>query len=109
LFPNQFVNAQLLLDTIENALVIPSSAVQRGSQGLFVYALKPDGQTVTIKPVKLGASDGDRIAVLEGLALGDRVVTDGTDRLREGARVDIADRATTNNTTGGRPRRAPSP
>jgi multidrug efflux system membrane fusion protein len=86
LFPNQFVNARMLLDTRKGVLTIPSAALQRGSQGSFVYVVKDDN-TVSVRPVKLGPGDGERVAVESGLAAGERVVVDGMDRLREGARV----------------------
>jgi multidrug efflux system membrane fusion protein len=91
LFPNQFVNARMLLDTLRGATVVPSAAVQRGSQGTFVYVVREDS-TVTVRPVKLGPVQGQIVAVESGLTPGERVVTDGADRLREGARVEIADR-----------------
>jgi multidrug efflux system membrane fusion protein len=86
LFPNQFVNARMLLDTRKGVVTIPSAALQRGSQGSFVYVVKDDN-TVSVRPVKLGPGDGERVAVESGLAAGERVVVDGMDRLREGARV----------------------
>jgi multidrug efflux system membrane fusion protein len=91
LFPNQFVNVRMKLDTLRDAVVIPSSAVQRGAQGFFVYVVKPD-QTVTVRAVKPGTVDGQRIAINEGLAPGEVVVIDGMDRLREGARVEVTQR-----------------
>ena len=91
LFPNQFVNARMLLDTLRGATVVPSAAVQRGNQGTFVYVVRDDS-TVTVRPVKLGPVQGEIVAVESGLTPGERVVTDGADRLREGARVEIADR-----------------
>jgi multidrug efflux system membrane fusion protein len=89
LFPNQFVNARMLLDTRSGVVTIPSAALQRGSQGSFVYVIKDDG-TVSVRPVKLGPGEGGRVAVESGVAAGERVVTDGLDRLREGARVQVA-------------------
>ena len=86
LFPNQFVNARMLLDTRKGVITIPSSALQRGSQGSFVYVVKDDS-TVSVRPVRLGATDGERVAVDSGVTAGERVVVDGMDRLREGARV----------------------
>ncbi|MEO6339775.1 MAG: MdtA/MuxA family multidrug efflux RND transporter periplasmic adaptor subunit [Caulobacteraceae bacterium] len=86
LFPNQFVNVRVLVDTVHDALLVPTSAVLRGSQGLFVYVIQPD-KSVTVRIVTTGTTSGDRTAVLSGLEPGDRVVTDGSDRLREGARV----------------------
>jgi multidrug efflux system membrane fusion protein len=86
LFPNQFVNIQLLVDTRHDQMVVPTSAIQRGAPGTFVYVVNPDS-TVSVRPVKLGVAQGERQAVLSGLALGDTVVTDGVDRLRDGAKV----------------------
>jgi multidrug efflux system membrane fusion protein len=88
LFANQFVNARMLLDTRKGVITIPSAALQRGSQGSFVYVVKEDN-TVSVRPVKLGPADAERVTVESGLAEGERVVTDGMDRLREGARVQV--------------------
>jgi multidrug efflux system membrane fusion protein len=89
LFPNQFVNARLLVETKRGLTVIPSAAIQRGTQGTFVYVVKDD-HTVTVRPVKLGPSQGDQTAIDNGLALGEMVVVDGADKLREGAKVELA-------------------
>ena len=90
LFANQFVNVRLLVDVLHDQIVIPSAAVRRGAPNgvatTFVYRLK-DRDKVAVEPVTLGQSDGDRVAVLAGLAIGDVVVTEGADRLREGAAV----------------------
>jgi multidrug efflux system membrane fusion protein len=86
LFANQFVNIQLLLDTMQQASLLPVAAIQRGAPGTFVYVVKPD-ETVTAQPVKLGPGDTQRIVVTEGIKPGDRVVTDGADRLKEGAKI----------------------
>lgn len=86
LFPNQFVNVRMTLDRLRDVIVIPSAAVQRGAQGLFVYVVRPDN-TVAQRVVKLGPSDAQRVSVSEGLAPGEIVVTDGMDRLRPGASV----------------------
>jgi multidrug efflux system membrane fusion protein len=86
LFPNQFVNVRLLLETQNAKTVIPSSAVQRGSIGAFVYTIGGGG-TASIKKVKLGTADGADVSVDQGLSPGDLVVTSGADRLREGALV----------------------
>ncbi|MDB5925273.1 MAG: multidrug transporter subunit MdtA [Betaproteobacteria bacterium] len=91
LFPNQFVNARMLVDTLRGATVVPTAAIQRGSQGTFVYVVNADN-TVTVRPVKLGPTQGEIVAVDAGVTPGELVVTDGADRLREGARVQIADR-----------------
>ena len=91
LFPNQFVNIRMLLDVDEDAIVIPTSAIERGQPGTFVYVVKPDN-TVTARPVTLGPTEGERVAVESGLAEGERVVTDGADRLKEGAKVMVQQR-----------------
>jgi multidrug efflux system membrane fusion protein len=89
LFPNQFVNIQLLVDTLHETDIVPVSAIQHGAPGAFVYVVKPD-QTAAVQKVKLGPGDGQHIAVLDGLQPGDKVVVDGSDRLREGAKVSLA-------------------
>lgn len=86
LFPNQFVNIRLLVDTLRGATVVPTAAIQRGAPGTFVYLVSAD-QTVTVRPVTLGPANGDRVAVESGLAEGDSVVVDGADKLRNGAKV----------------------
>jgi membrane fusion protein, multidrug efflux system len=86
LFPNQFVNIELLVDTLRGVTVMPTAAVQRGAPGTFVYLVNAD-QTVTVRPVTLGPSHGDTVAIEKGLSPGDRVVIDGADKLRNGARV----------------------
>jgi len=86
LFPNQFVNVRMLIDTLHGVTTVPASAVQRGTQGMYLFVVKPDN-TVALRPVKLGPGEADRSAVLSGVAPGDLVVVDGTDRLRDGARV----------------------
>jgi membrane fusion protein, multidrug efflux system len=93
LFPNQFVNTRLLVDTIKDAVIVPTTAVLNGSMGQFVYVVKPDN-TVTVRQVKVGPVDGERISIQSGLQIGERVVIDGSDRLREGAKITIpAERA----------------
>jgi len=87
LFPNQFVNVRLHLETLPDALTIPAAAVQRGAPGNYVYLVQAD-DTVTMRVPKLGITEGDRVQVIDGLAKGDTVVTDGTDKLREGAKID---------------------
>ena len=89
LFPNQFVNVRMKLDTLHDAVIVPSPAVQRGAQGMFVYVVRPD-KTVAIRSVRLGPLDGQRQAIADGLAAGEMIVTDGTDRLRPGAQVEVA-------------------
>ena len=92
LFPNQFVNVQLLVDTVHDATLIPSAAIQRGAPGAFVYVVKPD-ETVTAQPVTLGPGDDQRVTVTTGLEPGQLVVTDGADRLKDGAKVRLAENA----------------
>jgi multidrug efflux system membrane fusion protein len=90
LFPNQFVNIQLLTQVLHDQVIIPNSAVRRGAPNgvvsTFVYAVNPDHK-VSVKPVTLGVVDGDRVAVTQGLKSGEVVVTEGGDRLRDGADV----------------------
>ena len=88
LFPNQFVNARLLVDTLHEVTRVPVAAVQQGAPGAFVYVINANN-TVSVKTVKLGVTDGSLTQVLSGLSPGDRVVTDGTDRLRDGAKVTV--------------------
>jgi multidrug efflux system membrane fusion protein len=88
LFPNQFVNARLLEETIHDSVVVPASAIQRGSQGTFVYLVKTD-KTVAIRPVVIGVTQGDDIAINSGLATGEVVVVDGAERLRDGSKVEV--------------------
>jgi multidrug efflux system membrane fusion protein len=89
LFPNQFVNIKLLVNTLHDADLVPNSAIQRGAPGTFIYVVKPD-HTVAVQKVKLGPTDGQRIAILAGLQPGENVVIEGADRLRDGAKVTLA-------------------
>ena len=86
LFPNQFVNVRLQLNRLPNALTVPGTAVQNNA----VYLVQPDG-TVTQRRIRVGVTDGDRVSVEGDLQDGDQVVTDGIDRLREGAKVAVID------------------
>jgi multidrug efflux system membrane fusion protein len=86
LFPNQFVNARLLLDVRRNATLVPGSAVRRGTQGAFVYVVTP-AQTAQARPVQVGVSEGGDTAIDHGVAPGDVVVVDGADSLRDGMPV----------------------
>jgi membrane fusion protein, multidrug efflux system len=88
LFPNQFVNARLLLDVKKGATVVPAVAVQRGTQGAYVYVVKPD-QTVAARQVTVGPTQGDDTAIDNGISPGDLVVVDGADKLKDGAKVDL--------------------
>ncbi len=88
LFPNQFVNAKLLVETRRDAVLVPIASVQRSSQGAFVYVVKPD-QTVEMRPVKVDAAQGGTAAIASGLNPGELVVVEGTDKLRQGAKVSV--------------------
>ncbi|MBV9420475.1 MAG: MdtA/MuxA family multidrug efflux RND transporter periplasmic adaptor subunit [Alphaproteobacteria bacterium] len=88
LFPNQFVNVRLLVDTRHNQTLVPVSAVQRGAEGNYVFVVVPD-KTVAQRVVQLGPSDAKNVSILSGLKPGDTVVTDGADRLRDGAEVTV--------------------
>lgn len=88
LFANQFVNVKMAVEIRKNALLIPTSAVQRGVPGTFVYKVNKD-QIVKMTPVKLGASQGEKSEILAGLSLADVVVVEGGDSLRDGAKIKI--------------------
>jgi len=88
LWPNQFVNIRLLLQTDKNALTIPVAALQRGAQGTFVYVVKSD-QSVESRPVQPGVTEGGIASIDKGLAAGELVVTDGQDKLQPGAKVAV--------------------
>jgi multidrug efflux system membrane fusion protein len=93
LFPNQFVNVLMLLDVLHGVTVIPTSSIERGQQSSFVYVVGDDSK-VTAKTVTLGVTEGERVAVLSGISLGDKVVVDGADRLKDGMEVDARAAAT---------------
>ncbi len=105
LFPNQFVNARILIDVLQGATLIPTAGVQRGNQGAFVYVVKED-RSVTQRPVKLGPAEGGNIAIESGLKPGEIVVVDGTDKLREGAKVALT--LQEDKTTGAQASNAPA-
>ena len=88
MFPNQFVNVRMVIDTLKGVVVVPAAAIQRGNQGTVVYVVKDDG-SVTLRTITAGPTEGQLTAVMQGLQAGERVVTDGVDRLREGAKVDV--------------------
>jgi multidrug efflux system membrane fusion protein len=88
LFPSQFVNARLLIDTRRGATVVPTAAVQQSPRGSFVYVLRPD-RTVGVRQVTVGVTDGDDVSIERGLAVGEQVVVDGAERLRDGAAIDL--------------------
>jgi multidrug efflux system membrane fusion protein len=88
LFPNQFVNARILVQTLKEVLTIPTSTIQLGNQGAFVYVIAAD-DTAQVRQISVGDRTSDRSVVLDGLKAGDRVVTEGTDRLRSGSKVKV--------------------
>jgi membrane fusion protein, multidrug efflux system len=86
LFPSQFVNARLRLETRRGATVVPTAAIQSSPKGPFVYVVRPD-RTVAVRPVGVGVTDGDDVSIERGLAVGEQVVVEGAERLRDGAAI----------------------
>jgi multidrug efflux system membrane fusion protein len=95
LFPNQFVNIRLLLDTHKDVTIMPTAGVQRGVPGTFVYLVNSD-DTVSVRKIELGITDGDNVEVKSGLQPGDRIVIDGADKLRDGAKINVRSEADSN-------------
>lgn len=93
LFPNQFVNIRLWLNTQKNVTIIPAAAIQRGPDGTFVYVVKSDS-TVESRPVKVGITEGTNVSIDNGLQPGEKVVTDGAEKLTDGAQVKLRQHAT---------------
>ena len=89
LFPSEFVNVKLLVDTLQNAVLVPTPAVQSGAPGDYVYLVNANN-TVSVHKVTLGPSDGKHTVIASGLAAGNTVVTDGMDRLSDGAQIKVA-------------------
>ena len=89
LFPNEFVNIKMLVDTLSQAVLVPTPAVLSGAPGDYVYLANADS-TVSVRKITVGPSDGKNTAILSGLAVGDTVVIDGTDRLSDGAKIGIS-------------------
>jgi membrane fusion protein, multidrug efflux system len=89
LFPNEFVNIEMLVDTLSQAVLVPTPAVLSGAPGDYVYLANADN-TVSVHKITVGPSDGKNTAILAGISVGDTVVTDGTDRLSEGAKISVA-------------------
>jgi multidrug efflux system membrane fusion protein len=104
LFPNQFVNIRLLLDTLRDQVIVPAAAIQKGTVDgkatSFVYLVDAADTTVSVRAVSVGAADGERVAITNGIAAGDVVVTEGGDRLRDGARVQLPDAPALQTTSG---------
>jgi membrane fusion protein, multidrug efflux system len=88
LFPNQFVNVRLLVETKKNQVIVPAVTIQRGPKGTFVYVVKAD-QTVEPRPVTVGTTEGNDALIADGLQAGETVVTDGVDKLRAGIKVQV--------------------
>jgi membrane fusion protein, multidrug efflux system len=112
LYPNQFVNIRLLLDTHKDVTTISTAGVQRGVPGTFVYLINADS-TVMVRPVQLGVTESDRVEVASGLTPGDRIVIDGADKLRDGAKINVRSetdpaKAPDANKSGGKKQRSDS-
>jgi membrane fusion protein, multidrug efflux system len=97
LWPGQFVNVRLLVDTLKDAVTVPTAAVQRGPNGTFVYRVNDD-DTVSVKPIKVSLQDDIQAVIAEGVTSGERVVTSGFSQLADGSRINIG---------GARPARSP--
>jgi multidrug efflux system membrane fusion protein len=104
LFPNQFVNVRLLIDTLKDAVVIPGAALQRGAQGTFVYIVK-DNQTAELRLVTIKNTEGNDVALASGVETGELVVLEGMDKVQDGGKVDVQ---TPGQAPGGAPSRAGS-
>ena len=93
LIPNQFVNIRLRVETLDDAILIPSAALQFGSRGNYAYVVGEDSK-VELRVLEVGPSNGDKTVVTKGLSVGERIVMEGTDRLRDGSEVEVVDRQT---------------
>jgi len=107
LFPNQFVNARMLVDTQQNAVVIPTAAVQMGNEGNFVWVLNSEDK-VSKHLVTIGIQDSQKVVITAGVSAGDRVITDGIDRLTEGAKVEVVEAQSATSTTPAKSTDAPA-
>lgn len=105
LYPNQFVNARLQVETLKDVVLMPSVGLQRGPDSTFVYAIKDDS-TVEVRPVTIGESSGDQLVVKSGLQEGERIVVEGVDKLQPGTKVNVREGSSTRPTSG--PATAPS-
>jgi membrane fusion protein, multidrug efflux system len=88
LFPNQFVNVKMLVDTRKDAIIVPAAAIQRGPQGTFTYVVG-EGKKAEVRPITVGATEGNDVQVEKGVDLSELVVIDGADKLQEGSRMDV--------------------
>ncbi|RZL35985.1 MAG: efflux RND transporter periplasmic adaptor subunit [Rubrivivax sp.] len=104
LFPNQFVNVRLLLQTLEGAVTVPVAALRNSSKGEFVYVLDEAARTVATRPVKRGPATDEMVVIASGLQAGEKVITEGADRLKDGARVTLPGDAPASGAGGGRRR-----
>jgi len=102
LFPNQFVNVRLLLQTLEGAVVVPVAALRNSSKGEFVYVLDEAARTVATRPVKRGPATDETVVIASGLQAGEKVITEGADRLKDGGRVTLPGDAPASGAGGGR-------
>jgi multidrug efflux system membrane fusion protein len=94
LFPSQFVNVRLQLKTIDNAVLVPVTALRHGNEGDYVYVLNAAERTVSLRPVQRGQATADSIQIASGLKAGEQVITEGADRLKDGASVALPGEAT---------------
>lgn len=108
LFPNQFVNARLLVDVLKDALVVPSSAIQRGPESTYVYVVQPDN-TVELRTVTTGPSEGTLVCVTSGVSEGELVVTDGLDKLHPKAKVILPESQSSESRKNGAPADSSAP
>jgi multidrug efflux system membrane fusion protein len=108
LFPSEFVNVRMLVDTLKNAVLVPTPAVLNGAPGDYVYLVNSAGDSVSVHQVTLGPTDGKNTAILAGLSLGDMVVIDGTDRLSDGAKISVAAPAAAGGAAAAAPATAPA-
>jgi membrane fusion protein, multidrug efflux system len=102
LFPNQFVNVRLQLQTVQGAVVVPVAALRNSSKGEFVYVLDEAARTVATRPVQRGPATDEMVVIAQGLQAGEKVITEGADRLKDGARVTLAGDAPASGPGGGR-------
>jgi len=104
LFPNQFVNARLLVEVKTGAVIIPESAIQRGPQGAYVFVVRAD-RTAEVRPVTVGVSEEGEVSITSGLSPAELVVIDGAERLREGSKVELPGQNSRKGNNGGNPQR----
>jgi multidrug efflux system membrane fusion protein len=101
LYPNQFVNVRLLIDVLKNAVVVPASTIQRGSQGTFLYVVK-ENQTAELRQVTIKTTEGNDVALASGVEAGEMIVLEGMDKIQDGARVDVQTPGQSSDASGNR-------